>query len=95
MAYDKRLAGSYCGAIVVARRQKSSFLRSSLSLARYTWRANFDNSLRVHPRGPVVLREALPDFGLDNLLNRGISPSYRTVIGLGDSFFLFLLEKKT
>jgi hypothetical protein len=29
------------------------------------------------------------------ILNRGILPSYRTVIGLGDSFFVFLLEKKT
>ena len=32
---------------------------------------NFDNFLRVHPRRPVVLRKALPAFGLDNLLNRG------------------------
>ena len=40
----------------------------------------------------MVLREALPDFGLDNLLNRVISPSKRTVIGLGDSFFVFLLK---
>ena len=33
--------------------------------------ANLDNFLCVHPRRPVVLREALPDFGLNNLLNRG------------------------
>ena len=48
--------------------------RSPLALARNAWRrkrANLDNFLRVHPRRPVVLREALPDFGLNNLLNRG------------------------
>ena len=48
--------------------------RSPLALARDAWwrkQANLDNFLRVHPRRPVVLREALPDFGLDNLLNRG------------------------
>ena len=46
----------------------------------------------------MVLHEVLPDFGLDNLLNKGISQSYGTVIGLGDSLekiikrkYLFLL----
>ena len=43
----------------------------------------------------MVLHEVLPDFGLDNLLNKGISQSYGTVIGLGDLFFGFLLEKKS
>ncbi len=32
---------------------------------------NLDNFLCVHPQRPVVLREALPDFGLNNLVNRG------------------------
>ena len=56
-------------------------MRSSLSLYRYTRRANFDNFLRVHPQRPVVLREALTDFGLDNLLNRG------DIAVLGDSYW--------
>ena len=70
-------------------------MRSSLSLTCYTWRAIFDNFLRVHPRRPVVLREALPDFGLDNLLNRGV------IAVLGDSYWSrglvlrVLLERKT
>ena len=42
----------------------------------------------------MVLREAVPDFGPDNLLNGVISPSKQTVIGLGDLFFVFLLENK-
>ncbi len=56
---------------------------------------NFDNFLRVHPRRPVVLREALPDFGLDNLLNRGV------IVILGDSYWSWglvlrvLLERET
>jgi hypothetical protein len=54
---------------------------SSLSLARYTWRENFDSFLCVHLRRPVVLREVLPDFGLDNLLNRG------DIAVLGDSYW--------
>ena len=48
--------------------------RSSLALPRDAWwrkGANLDNFLRVHSRRPMVLREALPDFGLDDLLNRG------------------------
>jgi len=38
--------------------------RSSLALAHDAWQANLDNFLRVHPRRPVVLLEAPPDFGL-------------------------------
>ena len=71
--------------------------RSPLALTRDTWRrkqANLDNFLPVHPQRPMVLHKVLPDFGLDNLLNRVISLSKRTVIGLGDSFFVFLLENK-
>jgi hypothetical protein len=48
--------------------------RSPLALAQDVWRrkqANLDNFLCVHPRRPVVLRKALPDFGLDNLLSKG------------------------
>ena len=33
-----------------------------------------DNFLRVHPRRPVVLRKALPNFGLVTSLNRGCYP---------------------
>ena len=33
------------------------------------------------------MREALPDFGLDNLLNRGDIAVRRTANGLGESFF--------
>ena len=43
----------------------------------------------------MVLRKALPDFGLDNLVIGVISPSYGTATGLGDLFFVFLLERKT
>ena len=58
--------------------------RFSLALARnawWRWRANSDNFLRVHPRRPVVLREALPDFGLDNLLDGVV------IAVLGDSYW--------
>jgi hypothetical protein len=52
--------------------------RSPLTLARDAlWRkqAILDNFLRVHPQRPMVLRKALPDFGIDNLLNGVILPS--------------------
>ena len=71
-------------------------MRSSLSFARAVRQANFDNFLRVHPQRPVVLREALPDCGLDNLLNRGVIAVVEgTAIGLGDSFFMFHLERNS
>ena len=68
--------------------------RLSHSLASSAWRhqrANLDNFLRFqsHESRPLVLREALPDFGLDNLLNRGDIAVQRTANGLGESFFRF------
>ena len=56
---------------------------------------NLDNFLCVHPQRPMVLRDALPNFGLDNLLNRVISPSKQTVIGLRDLFLRVLARKQT
>ncbi len=52
--------------------------RSPLALTRDAWRrkrANLDNFLLINPQRPMVLRQALPGFGLDNLLNGVILPS--------------------
>ncbi len=66
--------------------------RSRTQLVRK--RANLDNfqCFQSHESRPLVLREALPDFGLDNLLNRGDIAVGRTANGLGESFFVFLLD---
>jgi hypothetical protein len=55
---------------------------------------NLDNSLRVHPQRPMVLREALPDFGLDNFLNRGditiLIDSTESLTAFGTTFLVDL-----